>query len=228
MKKKKLTAEIELFNLINLLWNAKWMISILIIILLSFSFFINLFKENQYKVLIPYFYNITPSKTWRFCERSKNFEYCALKNITENFVQNSELNWKVENLNNFYLISTSKNLLKENEYIDFMEKYNNDYTIKILNQEIEEINFLKSEINNNQLNLSDADIYAKNYLRSSRITNSINNGDKIMNFGNVKIIRIYNNDINYYKISILLGGILGIIIAVTRKYFKKKFFNKIN
>jgi hypothetical protein len=220
MKKKKLTAEIELFNLINLLWNAKWMISILIIILLSFSFFINLFKESQYKVSIPYFYNITPSKIWRFCERSKNFEYCALKNI------NSKLNWKVENLNNFYLISTSKNLLKESEYIDFMEKYNNDYTIKILNQEIEEINFLKSEINNNQLNVSNTEIYAKNFLRSSRITNSINNGDKIMNFGDVKIIKFYNNDIINYKISILLGGILGIIIAVTRKYFKKSFLIK--
>ena len=199
------------------------MISILIIISFSFSFFIYFFLEKQYKVSIPYFYNITPSKTERFCEKSKNFEYCNLENITRNFVENFELNWKVENLQNFYLISTSKNLLKESEYNDIMKKNNNDYTIEILNQEIEEINFLQSTFNN-EVNISNTEIYTKNLLRSSRITNSINNGVKIMNFGDVKIIRFYNNKINYHIISIFLGGILGIIIAVTRKYFKKKFF----
>tara|TARA_B100000927_G_scaffold26823_1_gene20126 strand:+ start:1498 stop:2169 length:672 start_codon:yes stop_codon:yes gene_type:complete len=223
MKKKKLLAEIELFDFVNLLWDAKWMISILIIISFSFSFFIYFFLEKQYKVSIPYFYNITPSKTERFCEKSKNFEYCNLENITRNFVENFELNWKVENLQNFYLISTSKNLLKESEYNDIMKKNNNDYTIEILNQEIEEINFLQSTFNN-EVNISNTEIYTKNLLRSSRITNSINNGVKIMNFGDVKIIRFYNNKINYHIISIFLGGILGIIIAVTRKYFKKKFF----
>ncbi len=223
MKKKKLLAEIELFDFVNLLWDAKWMISILIIISFSFSFFIYFFLEKQYKVSIPYFYNITPSKIERFCEKSKNFEYCNLENITRNFVENFELNWKVENLQNFYLISTSKNLLKESEYNDVMKKNNNDYTIEILNQEIEEINFLQSTFNN-EVNISNTEIYTKNLLRSSRITNSINNGVKIMNFGDVKIIRFYNNKINYHIISIFLGGILGIIIAVTRKYFKKKFF----
>ena len=228
MKKKILTAEIELFNIINLLWDAKWMISILMIISFSLSIFINLLKESQYKVSIPYSYEIIPSKSWRFCERSKNSEYCTSKKIIENFVKNFELNWKVENFNNFYLISKSKNLLKKSEYNDIMEKYNNNFTIEVLNNEIEEINFLQTIINENQIDISNNEVFAKRLLRSSRIVNFINNGAKIIDFRDVKIIRFKDNETTIHKISILLGGILGIIIAVTRKYFKKKFFNKIN
>lgn len=219
MKKKTLYDEIDLLEIIKILWSEKWKIILFISISLIITFFLVNNQKQKYKVIIPYSIKILPTNIINYCEGS---ERCKTNSINNNFIKNFEkdLKFKISNKNLSFITT---DVINKKEYLKIFNTKNEEFTSIILKDELKELNFIENELKNSLTYTPES--LGANYLNVKRNIYFINDGLKIYEFHDVDVVRISKGYLKYLSIAGIGAGFLVFCFIFLRKNLKKNRFH---
>jgi hypothetical protein len=207
--------QIDLFELFHTLWDGKWIISTFIVLTSLLGFGYTQVVQPKYNVSVPYKFDIYSVNSQQICS-----EY---KGTAKNLIQCMELISKKRLLNflkaewgsNFSLSTTTP--LSSNKYEAQLKRANEAFTNDVYVNAKAELAFIQTEMADALLN---TERVAKNILNAKRIINSIDNGQSVITFGSISIVKSTSR-LLIISLSVLLGGIFGILFIIVRNTIKK-------
>tara|TARA_B110000444_G_C18803150_1_gene578510 strand:- start:618 stop:1286 length:669 start_codon:yes stop_codon:yes gene_type:complete len=211
MKQKKLSKnfEINLAELLNLLWKSKLKISHIIFVLTIVSFFslqiINEYKQ-EYHIILKYELNLDLNKK-------------ETNEILSKYIKKKTgviLIFKEQHIE----IMTNNEL----NFADIFYRSNEHLSNRILNEQLMEIDFLTKTYEEIGVKLEENDHYINSILSHRRLINQLNNGVKIYNFEEIKIIKI--NLLVQFIYSLIFSIVLSVSIEtifVIKKILKNHY-----
>lgn len=200
--------EIDLLDLLETLWDGKWLISSLVVLAALLGF--------GYSYTIPPKYKVTASYSENsICEKS------ACKKLAFNSLINN--GWAVDKKVSLLSLSITTPL-DVTEYEAQLESVNEVITNKIYTDAKNEYALIKSELPEYLYNTDFAFGYT---LPPKRIIRAIDSGQSALTFAAVSVSKISSKVFLILSISVLLGGTIGIVFVLFRNalHNRKKKIN---
>ena len=190
--------EIDLLDLLETLWDGKWLISSLVVLAALLGFGYSYTIPPKYKVTASYSENII------ICETS------ACKKLAFNSLKNN--GWAVDKKGSLLSLSITTPL-DVTEYEAQLESVNEVITNKIYTDAKNEYALIKSELPEYLFN---TDFAFKYTLPPKMIIRAIDSGQSALTFAAVSVSKIPSKVFLILSISVVLGGTIGIVFVLFR------------
>ena len=201
--------EVDLFELFETLWRGKWLISALVAISVLSGFVYLQLAQPKFEVSVSFavkLYSVSAQQT------------CGGKVFCIELMEDLESNWNLTDKNSKLALSTEVPLSVKT-YDDVFDKLSQTITNQIYNEALDEVTLIKTELNDALMNTERA---ATNILNARRIIKAIDSGQKAISFGSVAIKKTSPKVPLVLALSILLGGMIGIVLVLVNNSIRKR------
>jgi LPS O-antigen subunit length determinant protein (WzzB/FepE family) len=194
--------EIDIIEIIGILWDGKWLISSVVVIVTLIGFVYSQVRQPIYSVSVPFSVNkISPITNKKMCE----IDYCLATLLNSG--------WSLEKKNITQLSQSTTNPLSINEYEAQLEHGNEVITNDLYFAAQSEIAMIKEELPDYLINSEEAFIYMR---PANSIIRSINDGKNALAFGSISISDKSPKVQLILSLSFILGGFIGVAFTLIR------------
>ena len=226
LKKTLRSDEIDLIQVLKIIWNYKISIIIIISISIISGFLINYskFTKQEFKISVPYTILYHPVRIKEICD--SNFD-CMNKQTSMEIIRSLNSGWSSDSRSQILTLITTTPLKKE-KYMDDFQVINKTLTSEILNTALNDISEIEKAIETNSQNESIQYrlLYGGDIIKTKRLIYSIINNQKTaIYFGELNITRIpieKNQIIIFYLITGLIISVIYLIISNALTKQKKR------
>ena len=202
--------EIDLFELLETLWDCKILITCFVSFALAIGFGYTLTAQKKYKVSVTYTTNLYSIGSQQNCFANST---CLDIEAARKILRYIDKNWNVSSVNQSVSL-TSSTPLSSSEYIEAFQIANDKITENILTEAKAELHLIETELNDALLG---TERVATNILNAKRVITAIGRGESAVDFGEPSINRIAPKSNLIIVLSALLGGITGLVFVISRK-----------
>ena len=207
--------EIDLLELCQTLWDGKWLISVFVALATLLAFGLSQFVEAKYNISIPYAFNIYSTNTQQICGTDS---ICMDGEATKRLLTFFGNTWdKVEKKSELFHLTSSP--LDVSEYKAQIERASAALTNDVYLEAKYEYSLIQTELKDILLS---TETVAKNVLNSNRIIQSVDNGQSVVSFGSISIVKSSPKVLLILILAGVLGGIIGVFFVLVRKAIKKR------
>lgn len=213
--------EIDLFELFEILWSGKWIISAFVVVVLLMGFGYTKVVKPKYKVSVRYELNLYSVRDQQFCAGDASVLECFDSTGEKRLKAFLGAGWSKEKKRSEFSFITQEPS-NVDYYLDEFQKHNQAITNEMLNEANTELLLIQTEIDDA---LISTERVATNTLNAKRIINSINNGELAISFSTPSITKSSPKVTLILVLSFVLGGMLGVAFILVRdailKYKKR-------
>ncbi|MDA0354937.1 MAG: Wzz/FepE/Etk N-terminal domain-containing protein [Proteobacteria bacterium] len=218
--------EIDLFELFETIWRGKWLISALVAISVLSGFVYSQLTPPKFEVSVSFKVNLYSVNAQQICNGNVDNVRCIVGQMSKLLMVNLDSDWlyylnfknKNSNLAPNLALST-ESPLNVKTYDDVFDKLNQTITNQIYNEALDELTLIKTELNDA---LMSTERVATNILNATRIIKAIDSGQKAISFGSVAIKKISPKVPLILALSIILGGMIGIVFVLVNNSIRKR------
>lgn len=215
--------EIDLFEIFGSLWNAKWTISIFLVLAIFLGLVFMQFFQPRYIVSANYLYNFYSVRAENQCDKEMASVKpgrlgCIEKKTNQKFKKLLAKGWK-SNGDYSRLTLTTSEPLDIDQYLSELDEINKRFTSEINEEVTNEIDLLESELTKSMLN---SDIVIAKLLNAKRKAYYVNQGQKILDVYNVKIVQSHPKFESVLGFSIIFGLFFGSVFVLIRKAVRER------
>ena len=207
--------EIDFFELFETIWLGKWLISAFVAISVMSGFVYSQLAPPKFKVSVSFAIKLYSISDQQICGRSVN---CIVGETNKQLMENLDSNWNLKDKDSKLVLSTEAPL-NVKTYDDVFDKLNQTITNQIYNEALDEVTLIKTELNDALMN---TERVATNILNATRIMKAIDSGQKVISFDSVAIKKISPKVPLILALSIVLGGMIGIIFVLVNNSIRKR------
>jgi LPS O-antigen subunit length determinant protein (WzzB/FepE family) len=208
--------EIDLFELIEIIWRGKWLISAFVAISVMIGFVYSQLVQPKFEVSVPFTIKLYSVPAQQICN-ANNVE-CIVNETNKLLIKNLDSNWDLIKKDNIFALSTEAPL-NVKTYDDVFDKLNQTITNQIYNEALDEVTLIKTELNDALMN---TERVATNILNATRIIKAIDSGQKAISFGSVAIKKTSPKVPLTLALSIVFGGLIGVIFVLVNNTIRKR------
>ncbi len=213
--------EIDLFELFEILWSGKWIISAFVVVVLLMGFGYTKVVKPKYKVSVRYELNLYSVRDQQFCAGDASVLECFDSTGEKRLKAFLGAGWSKEKKRAEFSFITQEPS-NVDYYLDEFQGHNQAITNEMLNEANAELLLIQTEIDDA---LISTERVATNTLNAKRIINSINNGELAVSFSTPSITKSSPKVTLILVLSLVLGGMLGVAFILVRdailKYKKR-------
>ena len=202
--------EIDLFELFQMLWDGKGLISVFIVLTTLMGFGYSQVAQPKYDVSVPYTFNIYSMSAKQICGSHID---CLEKETMKHLSPSLEGGWSLN-----FSLSTPRPL-DLSEYQSQLDGANVALTNAVYREAIIERNLIQTELTNALLS---TETVAKNMLDAKRTIQVIENGKNVITFGSVSVVQSAPKATLIIILSVLLGGLLGVSFVLLRSAVRRR------
>jgi capsular polysaccharide biosynthesis protein len=208
--------EIDLFELIEIIWRGKWLISAFVAISVMIGFVYSQLVQPKFEVSVPFTIKLYSVPAQQICN-ANNVE-CIVNETNKLLIKNLDSNWDLIKKDNIFALSTEAPL-NVKTYDDVFDKLNQTTTNQIYNEALDEVTLIKTILNENLMN---TERIANNLLNATRLVKAIDSGEKMISFGSSAIKKTWPKVPLIIVLSIILGGIIGVVFVIVNNTIRKR------
>ena len=216
--------ELDIIEFLEMLWDGKWLISVFVALATLLAFGLSQFVEAKYNISIPYAFNIYSTNTQQICGTDsicmdgKATKRCMDGKATKRLLTFFGNTWdKVEKKSELFHLTSSP--LDVSEYKAQIERASAALTNDVYLEAKYEYSLIQTELKDILLS---TETVAKNVLNSNRIIQSVDNGQSVVSFGSISIVKSSPKVLLILILAGVLGGIIGVFFVLVRKAIKKR------
>lgn len=224
--------EIDFLLLLKTFWENKWIL-IIAISICGFAgyYYVNFVQKDKYHVSIPYAININPIEINRRCGSNTN---CIMGRFNQRLIILLGNDWScVRNKrggdNSYILSHTTSKPLEAIKYEVLLKNINKEITSSVYNEAVSELTIIKKVMGPFSPFLNKLRI-TNNILYANRITSKFIEGQNVINYGKISILKLpHKKNTLIMLLFVLLGIFLGIFIVIVRyiiQIYKYRFSGK--
>ena len=202
--------EIDLFELFETLWAGKWLISAFVVLATLIGFGYSQVAQPIYDVSVPHSFNIYSASAQQICRSNIN---CMENETKKRLSSLLEGQWT----SNISITTTAP--LDLSEYQTQIEQANIKLTNEVYADATSELAVIQTELTDALLS---TEIVATNILNAKRVIHSIENGQSVITFGSVSIVKSSPKVSLILALSVVLGGMVGAIFILVRNAITKR------
>lgn len=206
--------EIDWFELFEILWHGKWLISAFVVISVLCGFVYSQLVQPKFEVSTSFAVNLISLYDKRFCEDSIG---CLQNRYAQKLRVNLNSDWNVKS-KNLILVLNTEEPKNAKTYQKMFDKLNQKITNNFYNQALDDVAFIKTFINDRS---SSSDYLINSLYLANRQINQIDNGQKAISFKSVAIKKTSRTIRFILTFSILLGGIIGVVFVLFNNAIRK-------
>ena len=207
--------EIDLFELFEMVWRGKWLISAFVAISLLSGFVYSQLAQPKFEVSVSFAVKLYSVSAQQICDDNLG---CIIGLTTTQSMQNIDSNWNLTDKNSKLALSTNAPL-NVKTYDEMFNKLNQTITNQIYNEALDELTVIKTELNEA---LMSTERVATNILNATRIIKAIDSGQKAISFGSVAIKKTSPKVPLTLALSIVLGGLIGVAFVLVNNTIRKR------
>jgi len=204
-----------LYELIEIIWRGKWLISAFVAISVMSGFVYLQLAQPKFQVSVPFEINLYSVSAQQIC--GKNIK-CIVNETNKLFIKNLDSNWNLIKKDNIFALST-ESPLNVKTYDDVFDKLNQTTTNQIYNEALDEVTLIKTILNENLVN---TERIANNLLNATRLVKAIDSGEKMVSFGSSALKKTSLKVPLILVLSIILGGIIGVVFVIVNNTIRKR------
>ena len=205
--------EINLFELLQTLWDGKWLISACVVLATLVGFGYSQVAQPKYDVSVPYICNIYPVSVKQNCGKKVG---CMEKQTIKRFLSLLGNSWRQKKSTLSFKTSSPLDL---SEYKSQIEDANTAFSNEIYTEATSEINIIQTELTDTLLS---TEIVASNMLNAKRVVMLIDSGKNTITFGPVSVVKSSSKVQVILVLSIILGVMLGVFVILVRNAIAKR------
>ena len=202
--------EIDLFEFFETLWDGKWLISAFVALATLIGFGYSQVAQPKYDVSVPYSFNFYSVSAQQICGSNIG---CMEKETRKRLSSLLEGEWS----SNISFTTTAP--LDLSEYQSQIEQANIELTNEVYVDAKTELVLIQTEMTNALLS---TEIVATNMLNAKRIVQSIDNGQSVITFGSVSIVKSSPRVPLILTLSVMFGGMFGVFFILVRNAITKR------
>ena len=206
--------EIDLFELFETLWRRKWLISAFVAISVMSGFVYSQLAQPKFEVSVSFAAKLYSVSAQQICGRNVG---CIVGSTSKQLMENLDSDWNLIKKSN--LVLSTEAPLNVKTYDDVFDKLSQTITNQIYNEALDEVTLIKTELNDALMNTERA---ATNILNATRIIKAIDSGQKAISFGSVAIKKTSPKVPLVLALSILLGGMIGVVFVLVKNTIRKR------
>lgn len=217
--------EIDLFEIFQILWDGKRLISAFVALVMLIGLGYVQVAQSKYKVSAPYRVNVYSVLRQQICESNK--QICESNNQISGCLDDGTLNilldvlgggWNVSN-KNLTISKITSTPLPLNQYESLFSDALTRANDSIRGEAISELTLIDSLSNNSILGTEHV---STNLLNAKRVIQSIDNGQNVVALGSVSVVKISPKVSLILALSAVLGGMIGVLFVVIRSALRKR------
>jgi hypothetical protein len=218
MKQSQGNDELDLFDILELLWAKKWIIicSVLLGVIIGFGYL--KFEKTKYRTSIDYSFNLYSIRAFDYCGPAIRYDPLCLEDETnkvlKDVIANSWISAKLSLVKNTNFQPDREKLFKS------LKGINKQFTENLVKDASAYLSLVMAEPD---LAIRSSDFVAINTLRAKRIIKYAENGGEAINFGNLKIKDIGGRAQIIVPITVILGVFFGCAII----FLQEAFYNRL-
>lgn len=197
--------EIDLLDLLETLWDGKWLISSLLVLVTLIGFGYTQVTQPKYDVTVSYNANNI------ICGKKQE----CMESLLTGLINNS---WTIDKKSSRLSLSTTTPL-DVNEYEAQLERANEVYTNKVYTDSKNEVALIRVEIPEY---LWDAEFSYRRILPHVKIIGRIDAGESALTSFAVSVLKTSPNVRKKLAFSAILGGLIGIVVVFIRSLIRKR------
>ena len=206
--------EIDLFELFETLWAGKWLISAFVVLATLIGFGYSQVAQPIYDVSVPHSFNVYSVNAQQICRNDISSDINCMENETKKRLSSLlEGEWT----SNISITTTAP--LDLSEYQTQIEQANIKLTNEVYADATSELALIQTELTDALLS---TEIVATNMLNAKRVIHSIENGQSVITFGSVSIVKSSPKVSLILALSVVLGGMVGAIFILVRNAITKR------
>jgi len=205
--------EIDLFELFQMLWDGKWLISAFVVVITLLGFGYSQFAQPKYEVSVPFSVNIYSLSSQQICGGNV---VCIEAGTTKGLTALLEGDWSKDQQS--LSLKTTNPLGVDDYQADFV-RVNRLLTHEVYDEAATELSLIKTEFSDALLS---TERVANNVLIGKRIIQSIDDGKNVISFGSVYVSKISPKVPLIIALSLVLGGVLGTFFILVRSAVSKR------
>lgn len=206
---------IDLFDLFQTLWNGKWIISAFVVLATLIGFGYAQVAQPKYYVSVKYTTNIYSVSALQLCG---NGIACLESQTIKRFLSLLGDGWSKKNKSSTLAVSISSPMEKS-DYDVQIEKASTALTNEVFGEATAALALIQTELTDTLLS---TERVATNMLNAKRIIRSIDNGQSVITFGSVSIVKSSPKVPMILVLSVLLGGMVGVLYTLIRNVIAKR------
>ena len=207
--------EIDLFELFETIWRGKWLISAFVAISVLSGFVYSQLTPPKFEVSVSFAVKLYSVSAQQICDGNVG---CIVGETNKQLMENLDSNLNLKNKDSKLALSTEAPL-NVKVYDDVFDKLNQTITNQIYNEALDEVTLIKTELNDA---LMSTERVATNILNATRIIKAIDSGQKAISFSSVAIKKISPKVQLILAMSIVLGGMIGIVFVLINNSIRKR------
>ena len=207
--------ELDLVELFETIWRGKWLISAFVAISALSGFVYSQLAQPKFEVSVSFAAKLYSFSAQQICGQNVG---CIVGETSKQLMENLDSNWNLTDKNSKLVLSTEAPL-NVKTYDDVFDKLNQTITNQIYNEALDEVTLIKTELNDALMSTERA---ATNILNARRIIKAIDSGQKAISFGSVAIKKTSPKVPLVLALSILLGGMIGIVLVLVNNSIRKR------
>ena len=206
--------ELDLFELFETLWRGKWLISAFVAISVMSGFVYSQLAQPKFEVSVSFAVKLYSVSAQQICGQNVG---CIVGETSKQLMENLDSDWNLIKKSN--LVLSTEAPLNVKTYNDVFDKLNQTITNQIYNEALDEVTLIKTALNDA---LMSTERVATNILNATRIIKAIDSEQKAISFGSVAIKKTSPKVPLVLALSILLGGMIGIIFVLVNNSIRKR------
>jgi capsular polysaccharide biosynthesis protein len=207
--------EINLFELLQTLWDGKWLISACVVLATLIGSGYLQVVQPKYDVSVPYTSNIYSVGVSVNCSRDVT---CMEAQTIKRFLSLIGNSWSRKKKSSTLSFKTSSPL-DLSEYKSQIEDANTALSNQIYTEATNELNLMQTEMTDVLLSTENVAIYV---LYAKRAIMYIDSGKNTISFGPVSVVKSSNNVPAILVLSVILGVIIGVFVILVRYAIAKR------
>ena len=217
IEKSLYTDELNLFDLIDIILQKKWLIAAFSV--LSFTVCLGYVQLTpvKYRVSVPYTVNAYTAENLQICDTNSQQYKCLQEQVSLALLAELDRGWvKDHSVNRLYLVTSDPLGIAQYEAIFTTAAEN--VTDGVLTNAVAELALINNERDNAFLG---TEYFAINKLTSGRLVASIGAGQSIIDFGKPVVMQKSTSTIFLLVVSIVLGCIFGSFLVTMHNAYRK-------
>ena len=207
--------EIDLFDLLQTLWDGKWLISACVVLVTLIGSGYSQVVQPKYDVSVPYTSNIYSVGVSVKCSRNVD---CMDAQTIKRFLSLIGNSWSRSQKNSTLSFKTSSPL-DLSEYKSQIEDANTALSNEIYTEATNELNMMQTELKDSLLSTNSVAIYV---LNAKRVIMSIDSGKNTISFGPVSVVKSPSKVPVILVLSVILGVMIGVFVIFVRSAIAKR------
>ena len=205
--------EIDLFELLQTLWDGKWLISACVVLVTLIGSGYSQVVQPKYDVSVPYTSNIYSVGVSVKCSRNVG---CMDAQTIKRFLSLIGNSWSQKNSTLSFKTSSPLDL---SEYKSQIEDANTALSNEIYTEATNELNMMQTLLKDSLLSTDSVAIYV---LNAKRVIMSIDSGKNTISFGPVSVVKSSKTVPFILVLSVILGVMIGVFVILVRNAIAKR------